>query len=390
LTGFDLFLFLFEDHLDLSDSHFLLLFFLLNFLDLFLQILVDFFDGSLLVSLVLLDFVLFLLELFHVLNSGLLESNLVVVLHLLVESLSGLIDLSLDSRNLFAEFLLLILQLFDKRIGLQLLLDFGLDDFVFWPQLFGVLAELIDLLLILLDSSNSIFFLDVELILLRLDLIHDRQVLNSPVDDSDLGLLLRNLVLKTAVGFTVLDEFVVLLHFLLVNGGQFILLPSLVEVKLGIELSDLLPHEIDLLLEILLHLMKIFVGGNEVLFLLVVIFDLLHDLLEFLVGKHVLFDPVLDALQVLVFEVDLLLEILESILQLFLVGSLDTSLLVGQLWNFLFFVKLLFSLLFPVFGPLSSGSLVLLFLSDFVFDSGVKGLFILTDFFRLVALYCHL
>ena len=118
LTGFDLFLFLFEDHLDLSDSHFLLLFFLLNFLNLFLQILVDFFDGSLLVSLVLLDFVLFLLELFHVLNSGLLESNLVVVLHLLVESLSGLIDLSLDSRNLFAEFLLLILQLFDKRIGL--------------------------------------------------------------------------------------------------------------------------------------------------------------------------------------------------------------------------------------------------------------------------------
>ena len=270
------------------------------------------------------------------------------------------------------------------------MLDFGLDDFVFRPQLFGVLAELIDLLLILLDSSNGIFFLDVELILLRLDLIHDRQVLNSPVDDSDLGLLLRNLVLKTAVGFTVLDEFVVLLHFLLVNGGQFILLPSLVEVKLGIELSDLLPHEVDLLLEILLHLMKIFVGGNEVLFLLIVIFDLLHDLLEFLVGKHVLFDPVLDALQVLVFEVDLLLEILESILQLFLVGSLDTSLLVGQLWNFLFFVKLLFSLLFPVFGPLSSGSLVLLFLPDFVFDSRVKGLFILTDFFRLVALYCHL
>ncbi len=372
LASFDFLLLLLENHLDLSDSLLLLLFFLFDFVNLLLQILVDSFDGSLLVSLILLDFELFLLEFLHVLNSGLLKSNLIIVFHLLIESLSGLVDLSLNSSNLFTELLLLILQFLDQRIGLQLGLDLGLNNFVFLSQLFGVFAELVDLLLVFLDLSNGVFLLDVQLILLRLDLIHHWQVLDGPVDDADLGLLLGNLVLKTVVSLAIADEFVVLLHFLSVNGGQFVLLPSLVEVKLGVELSDLLSHEVDLLLEILLKLMEILVGGNEVLFLLVVVFDLLHDFLELLVGKHVLFDPVLNGLKVLVFEVDLLLEVLESILQLFLVGSLDISILKTQLGNFLILVKLLFGLLFPVFGPLSSGLLVLLLLSDLVFDSGVK------------------
>jgi hypothetical protein len=249
---------------------------------------------------------------------------------------------------------------------------------------------LIDLVLVVLDLLNGLFLLDMELVLLRLDLIHDWEILDCPVHDTDLLLLAWDLIFERGVGFAVLLELVVILELLFINGWEFVLFPSLVEVELSIELLDLLAHEVDLLLEVLLKLVKILVGWDELLFLLIVVLDLLHDLLELLIREHVLLDLVLDTLQILVFQIDLVLKDSEDVLELLFVGWLDASLFIRKLGDLLLFIELLLSLLFPVLGPLSSWLLGLGLVSDSVVGPRVEGLVVVAVLIWLVTLYSHL
>lgn len=270
------------------------------------------------------------------------------------------------------------------------MLNFSLDSLVFQSELFGVFAQLIDSLLIILNLLNSLFLLDVKLVLFGLYLIHDWEVLNGPINDRDFLLFLRDLILETLVGLSLGNKGIVILEFFPVDDCQFVLFPSLVEVKLRVERFDLVSHEVYLLLEVFLELMEVLIGGDEVLFLLIVGLDLLHDFLEFLVGKHVLFDLVLDALEVLVFVVDGLLVDFEGVLEFLFVGRLECFFLWGEFGDLFIFVVLLLGLLSPVLGPLSFDSFGLVFLSDSLVDFGVKGLIILREFLRMLTLYCHL
>ena len=308
----------------------------------------------------------------------------------MTEFSSGLVNLCFESSDFLTKSLLLILQSFYQRIRLQLLLNFSLDSLVFQSELFGVFTQLIDSLLIILNLLNSLFLLDVKLVLFGLYLIHDWEVLNGPIYDRDFLLFLRDLILETLVGLSLGNKGIVILEFFPVDDCQFVLFPSLVEVKLRVERFDLVSHEVYLLLEVFLELMEVLIGGDEVLFLLIVGLDLLHDFLEFLVGKHVLFDLVLDALEVLVFVVDGFLEDFEGVLELLFVGRLKCFFLWGEFGDLLIFVVLLLGLLSPVLGPLSFDSFGLVFLSDSLVDFGVKRLIILREFLGMLTLYCHL
>jgi hypothetical protein len=161
--------------------------------------------------------------------------------------------------------------------------------------------------------------------------------LDGPIHNLDLWLLGRDLVLKWLIGLTFLLELLIVLQLLSIDGCQFILFPSFVEVELSIELLDFLTHKINLLFEGLFELMELFIGWDEVFLLLIVIFDFLHDLLELLVREHVLFDFVLDGLEVLVLEIDLILKCSESVLELLFIRWLDGFLLESKSWDFFVF-----------------------------------------------------
>ena len=96
--------------------------------------------------------------------------------------------------------------------------------------------------------------------------------------------------------------------------------------------------------------------------------------MELLIREHVLLDLVLDTLQILVFQIDLVLKDSEDVLELLFVGWLDASLFIRKLGDLLLFIELLLSLLFPVLGPLSSWLLGLGLVSDSVVGPRVEGL----------------
>lgn len=136
--------------------------------------------------------------------------------------------------------------------------------------------------------------------------------------------------------------------------------------------------------------MEIFIGRNELFLLFIVVLYLLHNFLEFLIREHILLNLILNTLKILILKIYLFLKTSEYILEFFFIRRFNTFFFLSESWDSLLFVVLFFSLLFPVFGPLSSWFLVLSLFSDSLIDLRIKGLVMMTQLVGMFALYSHL
>lgn len=348
---------------------------------LFLKLL-DFLAGvllhSLFVLLLLLSFsdivqVLFL-QLFFEFELRDLELDLVVFLVLLIEVLFDFLNDLLQLVDFVLDFFLLTLELLNQGVVLEFLLDSQLDLFVLSSEFFGLVSQLVDSVLVLAHFLDQSLSHVVGLILLNFELVGFVQVQKGEVDLGDL--LLESLVVSVALpGVSVgLLLGLVLLQLLFVEQGELVLLPSLLFVKLAVDVLDLVAKLFYLLFQKVLFVVELFVERDQLFLLLVVVFDLVDDVLELLVGKHVVLDLVLKSLVEFLLLVDDLLVRLDVLLQLLFVGLLNLPFLLGKSGDLVRGVELFLDLFLPVLGPLLLLSLVLLDFSDsLLFLLGMMG-----------------